>query len=217
MKPELLALDLMGVVFEESDVVTAHLAPFAQARGSPLDLDAIRALYKRSSAGEFDAARLWRALGVSEPEGATADYVRLHRLAPGAVPFLEWARGHGIRIAGLSNDVGAWSRALRERHGLPALFEHWVISGDVGSRKPERAIFEALREVSGVPFEAWVFVDDHRANVEAASALGVTAVLFSGDFDRLIRLVADLFKVEGHPRPRPRSSAGPATTSPGPP
>jgi FMN phosphatase YigB (HAD superfamily) len=217
LKPELLALDLMGVVFEESDLVSAHLVPFAQARGSPLDRDAIRALYKRSSAGEFDAAQLWRELGISNPNGATEAYVQLHRLDPDAIPFLRWVRGHGIRVAGLSNDVAGFSRALRERHRLPALVDYWVISGDIGSRKPDRAIYEALRRASGVPFEAWVFVDDHQANVDAAAALGVTAVLFPGDYDRLTGIVADLFSLPADPRPRPRSSAGPATTPPDPP
>jgi HAD superfamily hydrolase (TIGR01509 family) len=217
LKPELLVLDLMGVVFEESDLVTAHLVPFAQARGSPLEADTIRALYKRSSAGEFHAARLWRELGVSEPDAATEEYVKLHRLAPDAIPFLSWARGEGIRLAALSNDVSDWSRALRERHRLSPLFEHWVVSGDVGSRKPDHAIFEALQRASGVPLGAWFFVDDHQANVDAAAALGVTALAFPGDFGRLTRLVADHFNLQARPRRRPRSSAGPATRSPDPP
>jgi putative hydrolase of the HAD superfamily len=208
----LLVLDAMGVVFEAANVVTEHLVPFVRSRGSDLAPPAVRELYLRGSAGALDVAALWRELGVRDPEAATEAYVRLHRLMPGARAFLGWARARGIKVACLSNDVGAWSRALRERHGLSSLIDRWVISGDVGSRKPDVAMFEALRREADVPFDAWVLVDDHRANVEAAARLGATAVGFGAvaggartvaDFGELAALVSGLFEVPAPERPAP--------------
>lgn len=202
MKPELLVLDAMGVIFEVSDTVSTYLVPFAQERGSGLDRAAVRDLYLRSSVGELDAEQLWRELGVPDPDTASEAYIGLFRLAPGALDFLGWAGRQRIRLACLSNDVGDWSLALRERHGLSSMIDFWVISGDVGSRKPDSAIFEALREACGVPFGDWVFVDDHQANLDAASRLGVTTVGFgphvtgtprAKDFDELALLVSQLF------------------------
>ncbi len=204
MTPRLLVLDAMGVIFEAASVVSEHLVPFVRSRGADLPANAVRELYMRGSAGEVDVEQLWRELGVRDPDTATEAYVRLHRLAPGSVDFLRWARREGIELACLSNDVGAWARALRERHGLGPLMDYWVISGEVASRKPDAAIFHALRRAAAVPFEAWVFVDDDLPNLDAAARLGVRGVAFGsdggayprvGDFSELTALVAELFEV----------------------
>ncbi len=192
----------MGVIFEAPDVVAEHLVPFARERGCGLAATTIRELYKRCSTGELAVEQLWQQLGVRQPQGATQAYCELHRLTPGALEFLRWSREQGIPLACLSNDVAAWSLSLRERHGLVPLIAYWVISGDVGSRKPDTAMFEALRRASGVPFDACVFVDDRRANLDAAAALGMTPVAFGTveaglphveGFGDLTRLVAQLF------------------------
>lgn len=202
--PKALVLDAMGVMFEAASVVSEHLVPFVRSRGSDLPPEAIRDLYMRGSAGELDVEQVWRELAVRDPETATESYVQLHRLAPGCVDFLRWARSRGIELACLSNDVGAWALALRERHGLGPLMDHWVISGDVASRKPDAAIFHALRRAAGAPFEAWVFVEDDIPNLDAAARLGVRGVAFGtgggayprvDDFDELTALVAELFEV----------------------
>lgn len=197
-------LDAMGVIFEVPHVVSEYLVPFARQRGSDLHPDAVRDLYMRCTAGEIDVDEMWRQLGVDDPEGASEAYTKLHRLMPGGLDFLHWAREQRIPLACLSNDVASWSLALRERHALTSLIDLWVVSSEVGSRKPDRAIFEALREASGVPFASWVFVDDSEDNVDAAAALGATAIGFGAEvegrlraegFDELTGLVAELFDV----------------------
>jgi len=51
-----------------------------------------------------------------------------------------------------------------------------VISGEVGMRKPEAAIFQHTLDELGLPAGSCVFVDDHMANIRAAAALGVVGV-----------------------------------------
>jgi HAD superfamily hydrolase (TIGR01509 family) len=48
----------------------------------------------------------------------------------------------------------------------------------VGTRKPERRIYEITLEELGVPAEAALFVDDLEINCDAARELGMTAVWF---------------------------------------
>jgi putative hydrolase of the HAD superfamily len=52
-----------------------------------------------------------------------------------------------------------------------------IISGDVGLRKPDRQIYEALIQASGFPVEKILFVDDRQQNVLASRELGIEAIL----------------------------------------
>jgi putative hydrolase of the HAD superfamily len=83
------------------------------------------------------------------------------------------AKRRGIRTALLSN---SWGNRY-PRDGWDDMFDVVVISGEVGMRKPEAEIFELTAERLHVAASDCVFVDDLRANVEAAARLGMTAVL----------------------------------------
>lgn len=82
------------------------------------------------------------------------------------------AKASGIRTALLSNSWG--DQYLRD--GWQDMFDVVVISGEVGMRKPEPAIFEYTLAELGLPSGSCVFVDDHQANIRAAAALGLVAV-----------------------------------------
>ncbi len=82
------------------------------------------------------------------------------------------AKASGIRTALLSNSWG--DQYLRD--GWQDMFDVVVISGEVGMRKPEAAIFEHTLSELGLPSASCVFVDDHQANIKAAAALGLVGV-----------------------------------------
>jgi putative hydrolase of the HAD superfamily len=83
-------------------------------------------------------------------------------------------RGAGLRTALLSN---SWGSGEYPRADFPELFDVVVISGEVGMRKPEEAIFLHAAQALGLAPAECVFVDDMQANVTAAAALGMTGVL----------------------------------------
>jgi putative hydrolase of the HAD superfamily len=104
-----------------------------------------------------------RLFGGMEPDTAMLDGVRAARRA-------------GVRTGLLSNswgDATTYDRALLEE-----LFDAWVISSEVGLRKPDPAIYELTLERLGVAASACAFVDDVEVNVEAAAALGMHAIHF---------------------------------------
>jgi putative hydrolase of the HAD superfamily len=71
----------------------------------------------------------------------------------------------------------SWGAGEYPRADFAELFDVVVISGEVGMRKPEEAIFlHAARALGLAPAEC-VFIDDMQANVTAAAALGMTGVL----------------------------------------
>ncbi|TWP49654.1 HAD family phosphatase [Lentzea tibetensis] len=90
---------------------------------------------------------------------------------PAMVGLVRKARAAGLHTALLSNSWG---------EGYPAdllveLFDTVVISGRIGMRKPDEAIYRHTVDQIGLPAERSVFFDDMPVNVEAAKAVGMHA------------------------------------------
>ncbi|HET7609454.1 MAG TPA: HAD-IA family hydrolase, partial [Gammaproteobacteria bacterium] len=117
------------------------------------------------------------------------DYLSRHRLAPGAREFLTSAHRANLPVWCLSNDVGRWSRRLREALGLQQLLAGAVISSDAKVRKPDRGIYEHLLVATGCRPAELLFIDDRAKNVAGAAAVGIPAVEFTGSdvYGRLSR------------------------------
>jgi putative hydrolase of the HAD superfamily len=88
------------------------------------------------------------------------------------------ARAAGLRTGLLSN---SWTPAHYDRDLLAELFDAVVISGEVGLRKPDPAIYELAAERMGLAPEQIAFVDDLPGNLKPARALGMTTIVHRGD------------------------------------
>jgi len=82
-------------------------------------------------------------------------------------------RAHGVRVGLLSN---SWGMSAYPPDLLAGAFDAVVISGLVGMRKPEPAIYRHAADLIGLVPEACVFVDDSAANLAPALAVGMTVV-----------------------------------------
>lgn len=83
------------------------------------------------------------------------------------------ARAAGVRTALLSN---SWGNDY-DRSDWHEMFDAVVISGEVGLRKPERAIFELAIARIGLPASECVFVDDVPHNITAAAEAGLAGIV----------------------------------------
>jgi epoxide hydrolase-like predicted phosphatase len=101
------------------------------------------------------------------------------------------AREKGIRTALLSN---SWGNTY-PRETWDGMFDDIVISGEVGLRKPEPQIFRLAAERVGLEPAECVFIDDLDLNVEAARALGMTAILHTS-YDETRRELESLLGVD---------------------
>lgn len=118
-------------------------------------------------------ARLSTVDGRSiEPEGLIRRMFAGVRPDQAMLDLLRDARRAGLRTALLSNSWGGGYPMERLRE----LCEVVVISGKVGLRKPDAAIYQHTLELLGLPAERCVFVDDAEANVLGARAVGMHAV-----------------------------------------
>lgn len=99
---------------------------------------------------------------------------------PASLALLGELRARGTPLYALSN----WNAETFERtHAhFPFLadFDGLVISGRIGLAKPDPRIYRHLLAAHRLEARDVVFVDDRAANVEAAGAVGIEALLFEG-------------------------------------
>jgi putative hydrolase of the HAD superfamily len=107
-----------------------------------------------------------------------ADAVSWARLNDRMMDWLDALLAAGVPTAILSNMARDTWELLAPRFEHVA---HLTLSFEVGTAKPEPAIYLRCLESLGVePTEA-LFVDDRRENVEAGRTLGMEAVLFESE------------------------------------
>jgi putative hydrolase of the HAD superfamily len=166
----------MGVIFSVGNDDRDLLCPFVEEKGGTKDVSKIEMLYNSTSLGNMSSAEFWEAVGLDP--GLEDEYLQRYELTDGLTDFLEAVNSQGYEVWCLSNDISEWSKKLRARFGLDKYIRGFVISGDVGVRKPEQAIFDHLTgQLTAHPRDA-VFVDDQRRNLDVAAALGFSTILF---------------------------------------
>ncbi|MEO1249841.1 MAG: HAD family phosphatase [Pseudomonadota bacterium] len=101
----------------------------------------------------------------------------------GSVAILETLNDSGVTLHAITNWSAETFPLAKERFAFLGIFQTITVSGEVGLIKPGREIFDLFAERTGVqPGEA-VFIDDSRANIETASALGFDAIHFTSADD----------------------------------
>ncbi|BDU72601.1 HAD family hydrolase [Mesoterricola silvestris] len=99
---------------------------------------------------------------------------------PGTVEILEELKDLGLPLFALTNWSAETFPLARKHYPFLDWFQEIVVSGREGVVKPDPAIFRLAALRCGIPMEGSVFIDDSRANVDAAAALGFDAIRFTG-------------------------------------
>ncbi|MBW3659504.1 MAG: HAD family phosphatase [Actinobacteria bacterium] len=130
---------------------------------------------------EFDrllAARLADAGYAVPPRGIVERLFDGMRPAGRVWDVVAQAKEQGVATGLLSN---SWGTTTYPRERLADVFDVLVISGEVGLRKPDPAIYRLALDQLGVEPEACAFVDDLDRNVDVARSLGMFGVLHRDD------------------------------------
>jgi FMN phosphatase YigB (HAD superfamily) len=167
--------DAKGVLYRHGYDVDELLVPYARQRGSIVPAQTIRDVYLQASVGTITSAQLWNQLGIPV-DGSDQDYCMRHAITDGLRDFLATQRT--VRLACLSNDISEWSTLLRRRFEIEDAFEAWLVSGDIGLRKPDPRIYALLAQRLGADGSEILFVDDRPLNLDAAAKRGWTTVCF---------------------------------------
>lgn len=113
--------------------------------------------------------------GIEVPsEGLVRRLFALMELDETMLTAVAAAKRAGVRTALLSN---SWGSEGYPRERFPELFDVAVISGDVGIRKPDPAIFTLTTQRLDVEPAQCVFVDDLDKNIAVAEELGMAGLL----------------------------------------
>ncbi len=193
-RPQAVISDFGGVL--TSPLVDSFMA-FQTASGIPLEElgKAMMALASREGAnplfelevGRMSEARflsglseeLTRSLGREVQLGSFGEqyFETLHPNEP-MIGYMRELKARGYRMAICTNNVREWERLWRAKLPVDEIFDVVVDSAFVGSRKPERRIYEITLERLDVPAERAVLIDDVELNCRAAEELGMRAVWF---------------------------------------
>lgn len=133
------------------------------------------------------AERLTRFCGVPvAAQGLIGRMFAGFSTAPAMINVVRRAKAVGLRTALLSNSWG--NDYLRD--DWDQLFDAVVISGEVGMRKPEPAIYLHTLDLLGCAPEEAVFVDDLGKNVRGAAAVGIIGVHHQSYAETILELEA---------------------------
>ena len=97
-------------------------------------------------------------------------------------PMIEWLESvlGKFPIWGISNTNELHFGYIQERYPIVRKLDGWILSYQVGYRKPSHEIFKIALDRVGILAEQAFFVDDLPANVEAAKRVGIQSHLFEG-------------------------------------
>lgn len=181
---KILLIDMYGVILKESK---GNFLPYTYAHFPTGEHDRIthlirvEKLFTKAGYGMLSSDAFLSQLGYDDPQFAMRDYIEHHlTLDPDFHSFAKrFYRAYDFVL--FSTDVSEWSRYITEYHGLDTYFKGKLVSGDIGLRKPDPAIYEYALKTLGVSGEDCLFVDNSVENLQAAEAFGITPILFNRD------------------------------------
>lgn len=191
-----LLFDMYGVILEESkgNFIPYTLQHFEEAEHRRLKRQfSEEQLFTKAGNGEISSDTFLRLLGFENPQFHMKNYIENYlTLDSGFIPFAE--RYYEIfDFVLLSNDVSEWSSYITEYYQLNKYFKHKIVSGDVKCRKPDKRIFElALTQIGKCSFEC-LFIDNSVKNLDTASKLGMSPLLFNRDHENYTGTVVNSF------------------------
>jgi HAD superfamily hydrolase (TIGR01509 family) len=115
-----------------------------------------------------------------------------------------------VRLVAFTNDMSHWfGEDWPARYPIFAVFDQLIEAARIGPPKPDPEAFRRAAAAIGEPVQRCLFVDDLRANIEGAQAVGMPARYFDvrDPTGSLRALLDDLGLAELPPAPGPHGRA----------
>lgn len=181
----MVALDLDGTLVDQEGAARRWATEFIQSRGLTADVVAVAlALTQRRPKGEvFNELVRTHDLGL-DPDEVWANYRQrmpeLVTCTDADREALIALRATGWRVGIVTNGMVDNQEGKIRQLGLDSLVDAWVISEEVGIRKPLPGIFHALAARLECPLDGWMIGDSLELDVVGGAAVGLRTALISG-------------------------------------
>jgi putative hydrolase of the HAD superfamily len=181
-----LLVDLDDTLVDRSGVIREWAARVAQGHPAEESLEDWLVEWDRDSDGVRDRRDFLR--GVRTRLGLTASVDQLlqrwpqefgnhYRLDQATRTVLRSTRRRGIPVVIVTNGLTAHQEAKLDALNARDVVDGWVISEQVGVRKPDRRIFEVAAESVGHPLDgSWMIGDNPTADIGGAANAGLNSV-----------------------------------------
>jgi len=193
--------DVMGVILAEGHDVTNLLFPFIERECGYSNKEEIYKKYREASLGLISAKEFWKGISNDYPEIQWKYLDTCFEVDPQFFPIVRKLKKKYL-LAILSNDVGEWSKYLRERYGYGKFFHEIIVSSDFQSRKPDERIYRVLiarLKRHETESQECILIDDRLKNLKTAKDLGMKTIHFKREDDSFnfhpnftIKTLADL-------------------------
>ncbi|MFY9997226.1 MAG: glucose-1-phosphatase [Leclercia sp.] len=102
-------------------------------------------------------------------------------IRPEVIAIMHKLREQGHRVVVLSNTNRLHTTFWPDEYpDVKAAADKIYLSQEMGMRKPEARIYQAVLQAEGYPAADAVFFDDNADNIEGANQLGITSILVTG-------------------------------------
>lgn len=169
-------LDMYGVIMRDPE---GGFMPFVNRTFPDLRREDVYIHWNKADIGEISSLDLFERLGFKEDlSKIEKEYLETIEINESFYDFASAIKKH-YHLALLSNDLGEWSRYLRNKFKINDYFDVITISGDAKIKKPDTKIFTLTLDKLGHPASDCIYVDDRSSNLASARSLGMDTVLFN--------------------------------------
>ncbi len=92
--------------------------------------------------------------------------------------LIVYLKAKGFPLFLLSNTNELHFAHIIDRYPIVHLMDEWILSFEVGAKKPKRRIYDAIFEKVDVAKDEVLYIDDVEQNVKTASEIGMRGLLF---------------------------------------
>ena len=182
---------IKAIIFDCFGVLTTEIwHEFLGDLPGDVDVQAVRDVHRAYGAGTISKRE--SASKIKEISGR--EFVEPEDTSYGAVDkniallgYIQELKSH-YKIGLLSNIGNNWVREQFLTADEQALFDAMVFSYEIGTNKPNKAMYDAICGKLGVTFAESIYIDDMQPYVDAAETFGMQAIVY----DNFSKLKTDL-------------------------